>query len=88
MGLIPVQADGKPCRGVENGHICAFLPSLCLPVVLKFNGLPKPPQTPQLPSRETLGDSTQLQFLPRLSCGHHSQSQAGALRFQNLNIPK
>lgn len=88
MEMMEVQADGKPCRGVENMDICAFSPLLCLPVIFKFNGLPKPPKTPQLPSRETLGDSTQLRFLPRLSCGQHSQSQASALGFQNLNIPK
>lgn len=62
-----------------------FLLFFCLPVILTFNGLPKPPQ---LPSRETLGDSTQLRFLPRLSCGRRSQSKVSALGFQNLNIPK
>lgn len=84
--------DGRPSRwkamqGVENRDICAFSPFLCLPVIVKSNGL-KPPMPPQLPSRETPGNSTQLRFLPRLSCGQHSQSQASALRFQNLNIPK
>lgn len=66
----------------------SFSPFLSLPVILKLNGLPKPPKTPQLPSRETLGDSTQLHFLPRLSCGQSSQSQPSALRFPNLNIPR
>lgn len=66
----------------------SFSPFLCLPVMLKLNGLPKLPKTPQLPSRETLGDSTQLHFLPRLSCGQSSQSQPSVLRFPNLNIPR
>lgn len=72
----------------KYGYLCFFSPFLCLPVILKVKWSPKPPKPPQLPSRETLGDSTQLRFLPRLSCGRHSQSQGCALRFQNLNIPK
>lgn len=48
---------------------------------------PSRQRLPQLPSRETLGDSTQLHFLPRLSCGQSSQSQPSVLRFPNLNIP-
>lgn len=70
---IEIESHARRCRK------CGFVgtsASLCLPVILKFNGLPKPPKTPQLPSREKLGDSTQLRLLPRLSCGRRSQSQA------------
>lgn len=88
MEIMEFREVGKSRWCEENMNICSFSPFLCLPVILNFNGLPKPPKTPQLPSRETLGNSTQLRSVPRLSCGQHSQSQASALRFQNLNIPK
>lgn len=83
----PKKIDSHAWRCRKSGFVVTSV-SLCLPVILKFNGLPKPPKTPQLPSREKLGDSTQLRLLPRLSCGPSSQSQAGDLGFQNLNIPK
>lgn len=79
---------GSHARRCRKSGFAVTSGSLCLPVILKLNGLPKPPKTPQLPSREKLGDSTQLRLLPRLSCGPPSQSQAADLGFQNLNIPK
>lgn len=83
----PKKIDSHARRCRKSGFVVTWV-SLCLPVILKFNGLPKPPKTPQLPSREKLGDSTQLRLLPRLSCGPLSQSQSRDLGFQNLNIPK
>lgn len=73
------------CR--QHGYLLFFVSFPLLTGYVKVYWSPKPPKPPQLPSRETLGDSTQLRFLPRLSCGWRSQSQSTALEFQNLNIP-